>query len=145
VGGGAAAQALLAKFKADILPKLDRILLLSKQLAFIVLRLCCLPKLHHWLRLMPPAQTQRTAELLDKWILDTLAKVVEVDKLTPEATQLAGLPLREQGLGLYPQVEIAGFAHAASVVAARATLLDRVTPGARPSMENEGEWLEGFT
>jgi hypothetical protein len=30
-------------------------------------------------------------------------------------------------------------------VAARATLLDRVTPGARPSMENEGEWLEGFT
>ena len=126
--GDAVAAKMLEEKVVRELPDLENVFKLPKQLALLTLRLCCIPRITHWLRTMPQAQTSAAAAQLDAWVMRAVARVAEVDVIPEESEYLVRMPLREGGLGLYPQQAIAPFAFAASVADTRGILMKRLAP-----------------
>ena len=118
VGGGAATSELMCAKLLAKLPPLERIRLLPKQLALVVIRSCCIPLTQFWLRTHPPRTVQAAAQLFDDWVLKMLGGITGLQSLNATSTAIAGLPLREGGLGLLPQTAVSHHAFAASQVAA---------------------------
>jgi hypothetical protein len=98
---------------------------LDKQSALLVLRMCALPAIQFYLRTTAPALVRHATSIFDIWVLGQLAGLADVQALGPMAEQVAQLPLREGGLGMYSQMKLSELAYAASLTKACCELRNR--------------------
>ena len=136
LGGEVAVGEKLVSELDKLLPIRQKILRLPKHTALVVIRKCYLPLIQYWVRTIPPGATAAAAEVFDHWIVQLLGALTGCCELPASALAVAHLPLREGGLGLLPQQQLAPIAYAAAYVQAWGTIGMRAA--ADPERHHDG-------
>ena len=94
-------------------------ILQDPQLQLLLLRNCLsMPKVNYTLRTLPWQEVRTVGHTYDEALAGALSDLLAVDRsqLTSRSLHLAGLPLRDGGLGLLSVADVSCFAYLASIV-----------------------------
>ena len=100
--------------------RIDQVAVLGLQQRLLLLRYCFFPVFSHFLRTMPPSVTLGPAYDFDKAVQETLTSWF--GKMSAPFIDVAQLPVRLGGLGLFSQVALRAPAYASSYIESQHTL-----------------------